>query len=112
MVTVGQRFNGVDGFAVARSCPGDRVTRSTANRCRSIGREAPSPSTAGRTRQAAFKQAKANHDFLEERELKRNTELTRTVHRLTSELYEHVLGSEADEPVRGAHSRQAPPRDR
>jgi uncharacterized membrane protein len=48
----------------------------------------------GQNRQAAFQQAKADHDFLEEeQELKTNTELTRTIHRLTSELHEQVLGT-------------------
>ena len=42
----------------------------------------------GQNRQAAFQQAKADHDFTEqELELKTNTELTREIHRLTSELY-------------------------
>jgi uncharacterized membrane protein len=51
----------------------------------------------GQNRQAAFQQAKADHDFNEqERELKTNTELTRAIHRLTSELHEHLLGT--DEP--------------
>jgi uncharacterized membrane protein len=49
----------------------------------------------GQNRQAAFQQAKADHDFIEqEQELKTNTELTRAIHRLTSELHEHVLGSD------------------
>lgn len=49
----------------------------------------------GQNRQAAFQQAKADHDFLEEeQELKTNTELTRAVHRLTSELHERVLGTD------------------
>jgi len=48
----------------------------------------------GQNRQAAFQQAKADHDFLEqEQELKTNTELTRAIHRLASELHEHVLGT-------------------
>ena len=38
----------------------------------------------GQNRQAAFQQAKANHDFNEqELELKTNTELTRAIHALT-----------------------------
>ena len=37
----------------------------------------------GQNRQAAFQQAKADHDFVEsELELKTNTELTRQIHRL------------------------------
>ena len=41
----------------------------------------------GQNRQAAFAQAKADHDFVEqELELKTNTELTRDIHRLIEEL--------------------------
>lgn len=47
----------------------------------------------GQNRQAAFQQAKADHDFREqEQELKKNTELTRAVHQLTLELHERVVG--------------------
>jgi uncharacterized membrane protein len=47
----------------------------------------------GQNRQAAFQQAKADHDFVEEvQELRLNTELTREVRELTRELHEHVLG--------------------
>jgi uncharacterized membrane protein len=43
-------------------------------------------------RQAAFQQAKADHDFVEsELELKTNTELTRQIHRLTTELHRRVI---------------------
>jgi uncharacterized membrane protein len=50
----------------------------------------------GQNRQAAFQQAKADHDFKEqEQELKTNTELTRAIHRLTSEVHEHLLGRDA-----------------
>jgi uncharacterized membrane protein len=46
----------------------------------------------GQNRQAAFQQAKADHDFNEqELELKTNTELTREIHRLTTELHRQVL---------------------
>src|ERR1700754_4404682 len=49
----------------------------------------------GQNRQAAFQQAKADHDFQEsELELKTNTELTREIHRLTGELHRRVLGAE------------------
>lgn len=45
----------------------------------------------GQNRQAAFQQAKADHDFVEqEQELKANTELTRAIHRLTTEIHHHV----------------------
>jgi uncharacterized membrane protein len=46
----------------------------------------------GQNRQAAFQQAKADHDFTEqELELKTNTELTREIHRLTSELHARYI---------------------
>ena len=42
----------------------------------------------GQNRQAAFQQAKADHDFVEqELELKTNTELTREIHTLTTEIH-------------------------
>ncbi len=51
----------------------------------------------GQNRQAAFQQAKADHDFNEqELELKTNTELTRQIHLLTTELHRRLL----DEPAR------------
>jgi uncharacterized membrane protein len=46
----------------------------------------------GQNRQAAFQQAKADHDFNEsELELKTNTELTRQIHALTTELHRRLL---------------------
>jgi uncharacterized membrane protein len=46
----------------------------------------------GQNRSAAFQQAKADHDFVEqEAELKTNTELTRQIHRLTTELHRRVI---------------------
>jgi uncharacterized membrane protein len=46
----------------------------------------------GQNRQAAFQQAKADHDFNEqELELKTNTEITRAIHTLTSELHRRLL---------------------
>jgi uncharacterized membrane protein len=46
----------------------------------------------GQNRQAAFQQAKADHDFTEqELELKTNTELTREIDRLTIELHDRLL---------------------
>ena len=48
----------------------------------------------GQNRQAAFQQAKADHDFNEqELELKTNTELTRAIHQLTTELHRRVVGA-------------------
>ncbi len=50
----------------------------------------------GQNRQAAFQQAKADHDFTEqELELKTNTELTREIHRLTAELHGRYLENPA-----------------
>lgn len=48
----------------------------------------------GQNRQAAFSQAKADHDFREqETELHTNTEITRLIHQLTQELHQKMLGS-------------------
>jgi len=52
----------------------------------------------GQNRQAAFQQAKADHDFTEqELELKTNTELTRQIHKLTTELHRRVIGDSASQ---------------
>ncbi len=46
----------------------------------------------GQNRAAAFQQAKPDHDFLEsETELKTNTQLTREIHRLTTELHRRII---------------------
>jgi uncharacterized membrane protein len=46
----------------------------------------------GQNRHASFQQAKADHDFNEqELELKTNTQLTREIHRLTSELHRRLI---------------------
>jgi uncharacterized membrane protein len=46
----------------------------------------------GQNRQAAFAQAKADHDFVEqELELKTNTELTRAIHTMTAELHRRLV---------------------
>jgi uncharacterized membrane protein len=51
----------------------------------------------GQNRQADFQQVKADHDFNEqELELKTNTELTRQIHTLTTELHNRLL----DKPAR------------
>jgi uncharacterized membrane protein len=48
----------------------------------------------GQNRQAAFQQAKADHDFTEqELELKTNTQLTREIDRLTTEVHKRVMGN-------------------
>ena len=50
----------------------------------------------GQNRQAAFQQAKADHDFNEqELELKTNTQLTREIHQLTTELHRRLLDNPA-----------------
>ena len=47
----------------------------------------------GQNRQAAFQQAKADHDFAEgEQELKLNTTLTREIRELTREVHAHIVG--------------------
>jgi uncharacterized membrane protein len=46
----------------------------------------------GQNRQALFQQIKAEHDFVEqELELKTNTEITREIHALTTELHRRLL---------------------
>jgi uncharacterized membrane protein len=46
----------------------------------------------GQNRAAAFQQAKADHDFIEqETELKTNTQITREIHALTIELHRRLL---------------------
>jgi uncharacterized membrane protein len=54
----------------------------------------------GQNRQAAYQQAKADHDFVEqELELKTNTEITRAIHTLTAELHRRLVpGEPADGP--------------
>lgn len=50
----------------------------------------------GQNRQAAFQQAKADHDFeSQELELKTNTELTRQIQLLTQELHRRFIGGSA-----------------
>jgi uncharacterized membrane protein len=51
----------------------------------------------GQNRQAAFQQAKTDHDFHStEQELDTNTELTRAIHQLTAEIHHRVVsGSES-----------------
>jgi uncharacterized membrane protein len=46
----------------------------------------------GQNRQAAFQQAKADHDFVEqEQELKTNTEMTREIRQPTEEIHRNVV---------------------
>ncbi len=55
----------------------------------------------GQNRQAAFQQAKADHDFVEsELELRTNTDLTREIHVLTTEIHRRMQdGDRADGPT-------------
>jgi uncharacterized membrane protein len=54
----------------------------------------------GQNRQAAFQQAKADHDFVaQEQELHRNTELTEAVHQLTLQI--HAIVASPQEQGRG-----------
>jgi uncharacterized membrane protein len=53
----------------------------------------------GQNRQAAFQQAKADHEFTEEElELKTNTQLTREIHTLTTELHNRLLDPPTHQP--------------
>ena len=72
----------------------------------------------GQNRQAAFQQAKADHDFNEqELELKTNTDLTRAIHVLTTELHrrlvrepgQHSAGAEALQTVAPSEGGRPPP---
>jgi len=46
----------------------------------------------GQNRQASFQQAKADHDFVaSEQELHANTDLTRLVHQLTTEIHARLV---------------------
>ena len=61
----------------------------------------------GQNRQAEFQQAKADHDFnAQELELKTNTELTREIHVLTTELHRRLV-EEPDQQSAGAENQQA-----
>ncbi len=56
----------------------------------------------GQNRSAAFQQAKADHDFTEqELELKTNTDLTRQIHALTTELHRRLLNPSHTESITG-----------
>ena len=61
----------------------------------------------GQNRQAAFQQAKADHDFTEqELELKTNTELTREIDKLTSELHKRLIDDQPEQQHR-LHTHQS-----
>jgi uncharacterized membrane protein len=53
----------------------------------------------GQNRQSEFQHAKADHDFVEEElELKTNTDLTRAIHTLTTDIHRKLM-AEADPVV-------------
>lgn len=54
----------------------------------------------GQNRQAAFQLAKADHDFVQqELELQTNTDLTRAIHVMTTELHRRAVASDKDQPA-------------
>jgi uncharacterized membrane protein len=56
----------------------------------------------GQNRQASFQQAKADHDFLtSEQELHSNTELTRIIHQLTTEIHTLLVRPSGGTPTAG-----------
>lgn len=57
----------------------------------------------GQNRQAALQRVKADHDFVEqELELKTNTDLTRAIHLLTTELHRRLLDDEWEPGIDGS----------
>ena len=53
----------------------------------------------GQNRQAAFQQAKADHDYHDLNQMESlNTDLTKEIHQLTVEIHHHVLGTETSSP--------------
>jgi uncharacterized membrane protein len=54
----------------------------------------------GQNRHGAFQEAKADHDFVQQdQELKFNTELTQSIHQLTTELHDRLLTEPAGPPA-------------
>jgi uncharacterized membrane protein len=54
----------------------------------------------GQNRQAAYQQAKADHDFVaSEQELHANTDLTRLIHQLTTEIHASLLPPAGTRPT-------------
>ena len=50
----------------------------------------------GQNRQAAYQQAKADHDFdVSEQELHTNTDLTKSIHELTRQIHQHIVAPQA-----------------
>jgi len=64
----------------------------------------------GQNRQAAFQQAKADHDFVaNEQELHTNTELTRLVHQLTTEVHARLMAPAAGTQAIAGEAGTQPP---
>ncbi len=64
----------------------------------------------GQNRQAAFQQAKADHDYgAQEKLLEENTELTRMIHQLTADMHKQMLGTVEPEPSAGSAVPHASP---
>jgi uncharacterized membrane protein len=64
----------------------------------------------GQNRQASFQQAKADHDFVaSELELHTNTELTRLVHQLTTEIHARLVASSEGPPTIAGEASTPPP---
>lgn len=60
----------------------------------------------GQNRQAAFQQAKADHDYIAQQKLlEENTDLTRTIHKLTQEIHARI--PESGTPSSGAPERSS-----
>jgi len=61
----------------------------------------------GQNNQAAFQQAKADHEYQHgEQELRLNTELTRTIHELTREVHQRVVEDTSRTPSTGVLATQ------
>jgi uncharacterized membrane protein len=70
----------------------------------------------GQNRQAAFQQAKADHDFeASEKELDSNTDITRAIHQLTSDIHAHLIpngaGGTTDEDAVSATPKPSKPQN-
>src|SRR5712664_3922178 len=69
----------------------------------------------GQNRQAAFQQAKADHDFeASEQELDSNTDITRAIHQLTTDIHDHLIpngarGAPDDDAASAARKPSNPP---
>jgi uncharacterized membrane protein len=64
----------------------------------------------GQNRQGAFQQAKADHDFdTAEAGLDKNTDLTRSIHQLTTEIHQHLIPTPSDKPADNATSPEGSP---